>query len=95
MISHCISSCLVLRASQDNKDKHCKKLYDINEVDSRDPQPISALHAHVTTCIALTTHLVVCAGGLRIEMFPHRAESEPDKFFVMAATPNRNYQFIG
>lgn len=56
---------------EDNKDKICKKLYDLNEPDSKEPQPIS---------------------GLRIELFPHRAETDPDKFFVMAATPNRHYQ---
>jgi hypothetical protein len=26
---------------EDNKDKVCKKLYDLNEADSKEPQPIS------------------------------------------------------
>jgi hypothetical protein len=58
----------------DHKEKHCKKVYDLNEVDTKDPVPIS---------------------GLRIEMFPQANESDPEKYFVMAATPTRHYQFIG
>jgi hypothetical protein len=35
------------------------------------------------------------AAGLRIEVFPAVKDTEAVKFFVMATTPTRHYQFIG
>jgi len=58
---------------ENEKDKYLKKLYDLNEVDSKEAVPISGLH---------------------IEQFPATKNAE-EKFFVMAATPTRHYQFIG
>src|SRR5437763_759229 len=34
-------------------------------------------------------------GGLRIEVFPGTETTDNPKYFVMAATPTRHYQFIG
>ena len=33
--------------------------------------------------------------GLHMELFPDLAEDEPDRFLIIAATPTRQYQFIG
>ena len=72
---------LIFEAQLDEKekDKHVKKLYDLNEGDGGGAGgggggPIS---------------------GLSMEAFPDVPAGEPDRFLIIAATPTRQYQFIG
>ena len=56
---------LIYEALIEDKDRHCKKVYDLNEPDSKEPTPISellCLHLVAATCIA---HRALLAFALR------------------------------
>ena len=72
---------VILEATLDEKekDKHVKKLYDLSEGEQQ--QGGGGGGGPIS--------------GLAMEAFPDQAPEDGDKYLIIAATPTRQYQFIG
>ena len=79
----------------EEKDKYFKKVHDLIFDDLSVPSSTSSSSSSSTPSNDLTTTTPV--SGLYMELFPSSADAGEagQKWFVMAATPNRQFQFIG